>query len=154
VKRRWTVVLATVALAGSVFGVTGPALAAEATVTTPDGRPVVWSEWVEANAPVALILWASWTPGAETTLEELPNLVSVAGERGLSVVVVSVQETREDARRGLDGIDVAWLHDRYGALLKQYRVVSIPMMLILPEGGRVAARIKPTAESLRLWKDE
>jgi thiol-disulfide isomerase/thioredoxin len=154
VRYRWIFGFTAIAVLGSICGPTGSVLAADAAVTTPDGRPVVWSQWADANAPVAVILWASWTPGARATLDELPDLESAARERGLSIVVVSVQETLEDARRGLDGVDQEWLHDRYGGLLKQYRVVSIPAMLILSDGDRVSARLKPTVDDLRLWKDE
>jgi hypothetical protein len=70
------------------------------------------------------------------------------------LVVVSVQEDLDDARRGLEGTEAAWLHDRYGGLLKHYRVVTIPGLLIVAADGEVLARLAPTVEALRGWKGE
>jgi len=139
---------------GLVSGLPRTAFAADPMLTTPDDQPVIWSEWVDANAPVAAILWASWTPGARATLDRLGDLSSAARLRGLHLVLVSVQEPIDDARRALEGTEVEWLHDRYGGLLKRYRVVSIPALVVLEEGERVSAQIEPTVEALQHWKGE
>lgn len=128
--------------------------AADTNVATADGDLVVWSEWAEANAPFVVVLWASWAPGASAAKDEFAGIAETARTRGMAAVVVSVQESIGEAKRGLAGVEVPWFHDRYGRLLKEYRVVSIPAMVVIDGGGRVVGRIEPTAEALRGWKGE
>jgi hypothetical protein len=130
-----------------------PALvdAAEAAPTTPDGVPVVWSEWVRANGPAAVLIWASWVPEADDALADLDRIAFAARARELEFVVVVVQEPIDEAREAIGGVDVLWFHDRYGGILKEYRVVSIPILLVLSEDGKVTERVPVTRESLRAW---
>lgn len=126
--------LASAVLVADVAGAAPPG----PTVATPDGRPVGWSDWLAERAPVALLMWASWVPDAERVLDDLGPVAAELRGRNLDLVVIVVQETLDEARAGLAGRDVEWLHDRYGLLLKQYRVVSIPRLLILDDEGKVA----------------
>jgi len=131
------------------LGVTISASAAGPTVTTPDGRPLEWSGWIDDNAPVAVLLWASWVPGADTTLTDLGGIRTAVRDRGLDLVVVVLQEPIEEAKESLEGVDITWFHDRYGHLLKDYRVVSIPRILVIDEEGRVVERLDATTASVR-----
>ncbi len=127
------------------------ASAAGPAVTTSGGSPVDWAGWVEEQGPVAVLLWASWAPGARDVIAGVGGLETAAATRNLGFVVVSVQEELDEARRGLEGTNVAWLHDRYGSLLKHHRVVTIPVVVIVARDGEVLARLDPTAEALRGW---
>lgn len=129
-------------------------VAAGTALTMPDGSPVVWSEWVADQAPVAVLLWASWVPSAEETLNDLDQITAAARAHGLDLVVVAVQETLEEAAESLEGVDVVWLHDRYGHLLKDYRVVVIPRLLVFAEDGRVVEQLEVSPRSLRAWGGE
>jgi len=136
--------------------ITGPswistASAAGPTVTTSGGSSVDWADWVEEQGPVAVLLWASWAPGAGDVIAGVGDLETAAAARNLGLVVVSVQEELDEAREDLDGIKVAWLHDRYGGLLKHHRVVTIPVLVIVARNGEVLARLDPTADALRGW---
>ncbi len=111
-----------------------------------------WDDWVENQGQVAVLLWASWAPGAQDVIDRVEELESAAAARNLGLVVVSVQEEVEEARRALDGTNVAWLHDRYGGLLKHYRVVKIPALVVVAGDGGVMTRLEPTAEALRGWE--
>ena len=127
---------------------------AETTLTTPGGNPVVWSSWVSENAPVAVLLWASWEPDADKVLADLDSIADAAKSRNLGFVVVAVQEPLEEATESLGSAGVDWLHDRYGRLLKDYRVVSIPRLLILSDDGRVVERLGADPASLKTWGGE
>lgn len=143
-----------VLMAAIAVGTLSPGVAAGESPTTPDGVPVAWPDWVSANAPVAVLLWASWVPDAGTTLADLDRISAAARSRGLDLVVVAVQEPIAAARESIGDADVTWFHDRYGDLLKQYRVVSIPILLVLSDDGKVTERIAVTRESLQAWAGE
>ena len=127
---------------------------AEVTVTDPDGASVRWSDWIEDRGPAAVVLWASWVPNAEATLKEWNDIARVARSKDLSPILVSVQENAAETRASLGDAEVPWMNDRYGGLLKHYRVVKIPAMVIIAGDGRVVARLEPTANALREWKSE
>lgn len=125
--------------------------AAGPAVTTPDGRAVVWSEWLEEHGPVAVLLWASWVPDASITLDNIDAITAAAQKRDLEVVLVVVQESLNEAEKSLGGVDIRWFHDRYGDLLKENRVVSIPSLLVISDDGTVVERFKVNREAVRAW---
>lgn len=125
--------------------------AAQPAVTTPDGAPVAWDQWVGEHSPVVVVLVASWAPGATETLEQIEAIRVAAESSDLELVVVSVQEGIDEARRALEDTGVEWKHDRYGSLLKHYRVVRIPAMLVVSADREVVARLEPSEKALRAW---
>jgi len=132
-----------VLLAGSSAG------AADLALTDPAGTAVDWPEWIRANGPAAVLVWASWAPGAGAAIDGLAGLGEAARSQGLTLVVVDVHEELETARRGLDRTGVPWLHDRHGSILKEYRLIRLPILVAIDQSGRVVATIEPTADSLR-----
>ena len=134
-----------------VTGQAGGASAAGPTVTTPDGRPVVWAEWLDEHGPVAVLLWASWVPDAAATLDNLDTITAAARKRDLDVILVVVQESLGEAQESLEGIDIRWFHDRFGHLLKKNRVVSIPRILVISRDGTVVEQLDVKPESIRAW---
>lgn len=151
--RMWRYSLSLV-FAALVLGCSGIIEGAETTLTTPDGRPIVWADWVSDHSPVAVLLWASWVPDAERTLADLDAIVAATGRRGLDFVVVAVQEPLDEASKSLAGTEVSWLHDRYGRLLKDYRVVAIPRLLVFADDGRLIERLEIDQDSMRHWGSE
>jgi hypothetical protein len=139
----WTAAAA-IALAAAVS-----AGASDLALSAADGSSVRWSEWIAANGPAAVLVWASWAPAAPSAVDGLPGLAEAARSQGLKLVVVDVQEELEAARRGLERTGVPWLHDRHGAILKQYRLIQLPILLVVDQDGRELARLAPNAESLR-----
>lgn len=125
--------------------------AAGPAVTAPDGRSVVWADWVGENSPVAVVLWASWVPDAAATLEGFDSIAGAARSHDLDVVLIVVQESFAEARESLGGTDIRWFHDRFGHLLKEYRVVSIPRVLILSEDGTVIENLEAKPDAIRAW---
>jgi thiol-disulfide isomerase/thioredoxin len=137
------------AAAAIALAAAAPAGASELALIAANGSSVRWSEWVAANGPAAVLVWASWAPGAPAAVDGLPELATEARSQGLKLVVVDVQEELEAARRGLERAGVAWLHDRHGAILKQYRLIQLPILLVVDQDGRELARMAPSAESLQ-----
>lgn len=115
------------------------------------GAPIAWTDWVAKRGPVAVLVWASWTPTAEATMDGHRGLAEACADAGLYLVVLDVQETLEDGRAALGRRDVGWLHDRHGALLKQYRVIKVPSLLLVAADGKVQAKLDATPEAVRRW---
>jgi hypothetical protein len=116
------------------------------------GAPVGWSDFLARRGPVALLAWSSWAPESAEVLDRSEELSRAAGERGLQMVLLDVQEPLEDARRTLDGSGLEWIHDRHGALLKTYRVIAVPSVIIVSPQGEALARLDPIPEAVRDWK--
>lgn len=115
------------------------------------GAPVTWSDWVSRRGPVALLVWASWTPDATSALAAYQGLTAACEEKGLRLVVLDVQETLEDGREALANHDGGWLHDRHGVLLKQYRVISVPSLLIVAADGGLLVKTEASPDAVRAW---
>lgn len=142
-----TIAVATIVCAGA------PTFAAEVVIVERDGRAVEWDDWVGDYLPAAVVCWASWVPGADDIVAELPRFEEVARAAGLSLVVVSVQEERAASARALGRMaHVPWAHDRHGAVLKKHRIVRIPAIVVIEADGSVAARMEATLEALEGWK--
>ena len=103
------------------------------------------------RAPVAVLVWASWAPGAEQVIADYGEMEKVAEKQNLHLVLLDVQESLEDGRAALGPTGIAWLHDLHGAMLKQYRVIRVPSALIVAADGEVLAKTDATAEALTAW---
>jgi hypothetical protein len=115
------------------------------------GAPVTWGDYVAKRGPLAVLVWASWAPESDSVMDRHADIAAACREAGLNLVVLDVQETLEDGRSALLEREVGWLHDRHGALLKQYRVITIPSLLLVSPDGDALARLDPTARSVRSW---
>jgi hypothetical protein len=144
----------TVGLAAVLAVTAAGAAAADLHLTAADSTPVRWQEWVAARGTCAVLVWASWAPGAESDPEILGALERAANARRLPLVVIAVQESFADASRALAGTGVTWLHDRHGAVLKEYRVIEIPSLIVVDGEGTLRARLDPTAEALAQWRGD
>lgn len=129
----------------------GMGTAADLHLVRPDRTPVQWDEWLADRGSSAVLVWASWAPGASDCLLEIGELRRVAATRGLDLVVVAVQEEIEEAARGLAGSSAAWLHDRHGAILKQYRLIELPILIVVDESGAILVRLDATSAALSAW---
>jgi hypothetical protein len=118
------------------------------------GNPVDWPEWVSERAPVAVLVWSTWVPESRETASNFDALRRACGERELDFVVVDVQEPHDSARRVLDALGVTWLHDRHGAMLKHYRVIRLPVLLVVDSNGEVIGRLEATPEAVESWHPE
>jgi hypothetical protein len=146
-KRRCAIAAALLILAPALVTAADPPL-----VDGVSGAPVAWSDWLPRKGPVAVMIWASWAPGADGVLRQTAAIASACEGKGLGFVVLDVQETLEEARAALRSLQRPWIHDRHGALLKEYRVIRVPSLLLLSADGRVLGKIEATAEAVRAWE--
>jgi hypothetical protein len=128
------------------------ASAADLHLTAPDRTPVRWQEWLADRGATAVLVWASWAPAADEDPSAIEAIAGAAGDRGLELVVVAVQESFDDASRALAGLRVAWLHDRHGAILKEYRLIQVPSLIVVDGEGALQGRLEPTSEALSRWR--
>jgi hypothetical protein len=134
-----------------VIGLSNVSAADPRLVDGVSGAPIAWTDWVAKRGPVAVLVWASWAPKAEATMDGHAGLEKACGEVGLHLVVLDVQETLEDGRAALDGREIGWLHDRHGALLKRYRIIKVPSLLLVAADGETLAKLDATPEAVRGW---
>lgn len=116
------------------------------------GAPIAWTDWVAKRGPVAVLVWASWAPKAGSMMNGHAELAAACADAGLHLVVLDVQETLEDGRAALGERDIGWLHDRHGGLLKQYRVIEVPSLLLVAADGKALAKLEATPEAVRNWR--
>jgi hypothetical protein len=116
------------------------------------GAPIAWSDWVAKRGPVAVVVWASWAPGAGAVIDSWDLIVKECRESGLHPVVVIVQESLDDGRAELGPREIPWIHDRHGALLKKHRVIRVPSILVVSADGEALAHLDPTAEAIAGWR--
>jgi hypothetical protein len=146
--RRYATSLTLVLLLGAgTVGAADPRL-----VDGVSGAPIAWTDWVSKRGPVAVMVWASWAPDAKASMAGYEALAAACADAGLHLVVLDVQETLEEGRAALGPYDVGWLHDRHGGLLKQYRVIDVPSLLLVASGGKALAKIEATPEAIRSWR--
>ena len=105
----------------------------------------------KADGPAAVLVWSSWAPRSGEVLEDFDLLHRACDAKGLSLIMVDVQEPLVEARSALEGRDVPWVHDRHGALLKRHRVFRVPMLLILDPEGRPLATLEPKPVAVESW---
>jgi hypothetical protein len=98
-----------------------------------------------------VLVWSSWAPDGPAALEAAPRLAGAASEIGLGFLVVDVQEGFEDASRALRGRGFRWYHDRHGGILKAYRLIEVPILMIVDGSGRLQSTMAPDPEALTAW---
>jgi len=121
------------------------------TLTSPAGETVDWQEFVAERGPLAVVLWASWAPRADSVRESFGELADAARTQELTLVVIDVQESFDEAKKILGEGDFPWLHDRHGSVMKTLRVIRVPGVVVVTAAGDVAERLEPTPEALRQW---
>ncbi len=110
--------------------------------------------------PVLVVFWASWAKAAK---DDLPNLIKVYEKyhaRGLEVVGVNLDNTRDDLEAFLAKNSVAWpqIYETGaidGRLAVEYGIISLPTMFLVDEKGKVvncslrdSREIEPLLEKL------
>ena len=112
------------------------------------GAPVTWSDYLAKRGPVAVLVWASWAPDARSVVGDYQAMGKASREAGLHMVLLDVQETLADGRKALGGSSVNWIHDRHGTLLKQYKVITVPSVIVVAADGTLLQRLEATPTAL------
>jgi len=128
-----------------------PAAAADLHMLQADRSPIRWQEWLDANGRSAVLVWSSWAPEGREALREVGPIQDAARKLGLGFVIVDVQEVFEDAEEALGRVGVPWLHDRHGSILKKYRLIKVPILLVVDREAGVEGRFDPSPEALASW---
>ncbi len=135
-----------------MLGILFVAAAAEAAdpplVDGVSGAPVAWTDWVAKRGPVAVLVWASWAPGAVAVMDRYDEIAAACASLDFHLIVLDVQESLEEGRSALGPRDVSWIHDRHGALLKQYHVIKVPSLVLVSKDNQPFARLEPTAAAV------
>lgn len=122
---------------------------------TPTGEAVPLDGLLADRGTAAVVVWASWAPRAPEVLAELEKMSEACRQRGLQLVLVDVQETLDEASEHLRGRKVTWFHDRYGSVLKHFRVISVPALIIVDRDGGVIGRPdSATAAAIVAWRPQ
>ena len=113
------------------------------------GAPLTWDTWLGKRGPVAVMVWASWAPGAKDVMANYKAFAEASRRAGLHPVLLDVQESLSDGRKALAGSGINWIHDRHGGFLKLYKVITVPSVIVISADGQVLQRLKTTPESLK-----
>jgi len=133
-----------------VLAATG-AVAADLHFVQSDRSPVKWQDWLEANGRTAVLVWSSWAPQSRGILAQVDAIKDAAKKSGLGFVIVDVQEEFEAGEEAIGQRGVSWLHDRHGSILKEYRLIRVPILLVVDREGNVIEKLDSTPESLESW---
>ncbi len=60
------------------------------------GAPIVWSDVIGKRGPVAVLMWASWAPGAPAVIDDWDEIALASRGSGLYPLIVDVQATLAD----------------------------------------------------------
>ncbi|MCP4897264.1 MAG: hypothetical protein GY906_09870 [bacterium] len=120
-------------------------------VRVTDDSLVPLDRWLADNGPAVILVWATWAPRSERALEALDEISRSCIERGFSLAVVDVQESFEDGRNALDDRTVPWAHDRHGLLLKHFRIIKIPTLLMLESDGTLLSQGEVVVDTIEKW---
>lgn len=119
------------------------ALAPDFTLNTPDGKPFQLSSL--KGKVVLLDFWASWCGPCR---QENPNVVKLYQQyhsKGLEIVGVSLDKTKEDWEQAIKDDKLDWTHVselQYwnSEVAKLYSVNAIPQSFLLDKDGKIIAK--------------
>jgi cytochrome c biogenesis protein CcmG, thiol:disulfide interchange protein DsbE len=89
-------------------------------------------------------IWATWCGPCESEMPSMQRLQQKLGDRGFSVVAVSVdQESTHKVRRWIEdrGITFTVLHDREGSIEATFQTLGVPESFVIDRNGVVVDRV-------------
>ncbi len=97
---------------------------------------------LRARGPVVLDFWATWCEPCVQALPELEQVRRRWQERGVTVIGVSIDGPRNQARvrpfAARLGLEYAILFDADGSLQRDYQITAVPTTVVVDTAGHVA----------------
>jgi peroxiredoxin len=107
-----------------------------------DGPDIRFPEQYRGRV-VAIRFWADWCPYCHNEMKALEPVYRQYRDRGLVILAINVMQTPETVRSFVNGLGVSYdvLLDRQGEVMRDYRVMGLPMTFIVDRQGAIRARI-------------
>ncbi len=133
-------------------------MAPEFTLKDVEGEDVALYDVLGENEVVLIDFWASWCGPCVAKLPKLKELHAEYSEHGFEIVFVSIDDTDEDWKAGLDvhkvpGINVGDLNGFLGDTPVDFGVTWIPTEFFLESDGEILNRGLSTEELEKLLED-
>jgi peroxiredoxin len=112
------------------------------TLPEPGGGQVSLAQFI-GKKPVLLVFWATWCPRCN---EEVPVINKMHREpptsRSLQILALDFMESEKKVNAFIKRKQVAYpvLLDRRGRVARKYKVVGIPMYILIDRNGKVVYR--------------
>lgn len=92
-----------------------------------------------AGKPAMINFWASWCAPCVKELPELERIHNLYKGRGLSVILVNMQEKAEVVRKYIEdhGYTMTALLDEKGEMAEKYQVFGLPTTLFVDKTGMI-----------------
>lgn len=117
-----------------------------------DGSKVNFPEQYQ-NQVVLLRFWADWCPYCHDEMQALEPIYQQYREQGLAVLALNVMQAPAVAEKFVKNLGISYeiLLDREGEVMRNYRVMGLPVTYIIDRKGLVRSRIigESTPETLR-----
>lgn len=107
-----------------------------------DGKKITLADY-KGKSAVLLNFFASWCGPCRSEYPHLKALDEEYGKRGIQVVSISLDDSRENAGKLAKdhGARFPVVHDAGGKVARQYGVTSIPLNVIIDDQGAVVQKI-------------
>lgn len=94
---------------------------------------------INKDHPVLLVFWATWCPNCVEEIPQLNEWQEKKSARGLRILAVNVEESREDVLAFVKKQPVHYpvALDEKGQVASQYKLAGIPVALYLEKGGEI-----------------
>ena len=124
--------------------------------TLPDtgGRQVSLGPFI-GKKPVLLVFWATWCPQCNESVPVINRMhTEPPTSETLTILALDFMESREKVSAFIASKKVAFpvLLDRSGSVAREYRVVGIPMYVLIDRDGKIVYRDHEIPEVQKVLK--
>lgn len=107
------------------------------TLTDIQGRKFTLSD--QRGKPVLLVFGTTWCPACREEIPHLKDIYARYADRGLTIVNINVQESREKVSRYADKNELPYrlLLDENGTVSEMYGIRGVPALILLDEAGMI-----------------
>ena len=120
-----------------------------------NGRKFVLGD--QRGKPVLLIFGTTWCPTCRTEIPRYKYYHETYGNRGLIVVYIDIQESRDKVSRFAEKYELPYrvLLDDQGLVAEAYQIAGVPTMVLVDRDGAIVSRQYQTIDGLlkTLFKD-